>query len=102
MNKYVDKIWQNMARKQLEDELNFLTTNDNEKIKLPIDDNINYLKMYSDTHKTPEEELEEIIDKATKEVKELYEIAKEQDSDNVNLIDRLEIILNILKGEDND
>lgn len=42
------------------------------------------------------------IDKATKEVKELYEMAKEQDSDNVNLIDRLEIILNILKGEDNE
>lgn len=45
-------------------------------------------------------DLKEIIDKATKEVKELYEMAKEQDSDNVNLIDRLEIILNILRGEE--
>ena len=42
------------------------------------------------------------IDKATKEVKELYEMAKEQDSENVNLIDRLEIILNILRGEENE
>lgn len=38
------------------------------------------------------------INKATKEIKELYEIAKEQDSDNVNLIDRLELILNIVRG----
>lgn len=41
-------------------------------------------------------------DKAYKEVKKIYEMAKEQDSDNVNLIDRLEIILNILRGEDNE
>lgn len=40
------------------------------------------------------------INKTIYYVEELYEIAKEQDSDNVNLIDRLELILNILKGED--
>lgn len=44
-------------------------------------------------------ELIDRIDKTTKEVKELYEMAKEQDSDNVNLIDRLELILKILGGE---
>lgn len=41
----------------------------------------------------------EIINKAIEEVKELYDMTKEQDRDNVNLIDRLEIILNILRGE---
>ena len=40
------------------------------------------------------------IDKAIEYIKELYEIAKEQDSDNVNLIDRLEIILKTLRGEE--
>lgn len=44
--------------------------------------------------------LQDKINKTTKEVKELYEMAKEQDSDNVNLIDRLELILNILRGEE--
>ena len=42
------------------------------------------------------------IGKAIEQLEELYEIAKEQDSDNVNLIDRLEVILNILRGEDNE
>ena len=42
------------------------------------------------------------IDKAIEYIEELYEMAKEQDSDNVNLIDRLEIILNILRGENNE
>lgn len=39
------------------------------------------------------------IIKSIKLTEELYKIAKEQDSDNVNLIDRLEIILKTLKGE---
>lgn len=37
------------------------------------------------------------IDKAVKNTKELYKMVKEQDSDNVNLIDRLEIISKTLK-----
>jgi hypothetical protein len=59
------------------------------------------------------EELEESLDEqhstsallARKMIKtitlteELYKMAKEQDSDNVNLIDRLENILKTLKGE---
>ena len=52
--------------------------------------------------RTERNKLKDRIDKATKEVKELYEIAKEQDSDNVNLIDRLELILKKLRGEDNE
>ena len=39
------------------------------------------------------------IKEAIKLTEELYKTAKEQDSDNVNLIDRLEIILKTLKGE---
>lgn len=46
--------------------------------------------------------LQDKINKATKEVKELYEMAKEQDSENVNLIDRLELILKKLRGKDNE
>lgn len=93
VSKYIDKIWQNMARKQLENELNFLTTDDDKKIKLPIDDNIDYLKMYSDTHKTPEEELQERIDKAIEYIENpRHEIS-------VKTYQELE---NILKGEDNE
>ena len=40
------------------------------------------------------------IDKAVKNTKELYKMVKEQDSDNVNLIDRLEIISKTLKQEE--
>lgn len=43
--------------------------------------------------------LQQRIDKSIKLTEELYKMAKEQDSDNVNLIDRLEIILKTLKGE---
>ena len=42
------------------------------------------------------------VDKAIELTEELYKMTKEQDSDNVNLIDRLEIILKTLKGEEND
>ena len=35
-----------------------------------------------------------------KDTEELYKMTKEQDSDNVNLKDRLEIILKTLKGEE--
>ena len=93
--KYVDKIWQNMARKQLENELNFLTTDDNERIKLPIDDSIDYLKIYSDTHKTPEEELQERIDKAIEYIED-YKHEYYYD-----LVDKKEV-LKILRGEDNE
>ena len=44
-------------------------------------------------------QLKKNIDKSIKLTEELYKTAKEQDSDNVNLIDRLEIILKTLKGE---
>lgn len=44
-------------------------------------------------------QLKKNIDKSIKFTGELYKMAKEQDSDNVNLIDRLEIILKTLKGE---
>lgn len=94
VSKYVDKIWQNMARKQLENELKFLTTDDNEKIKLPIDDNIDYLKMYCDTHKTPEEELQERIDKAIEYI--------ETENSIDNEIEYTTRLLNILRGEDNE
>lgn len=40
------------------------------------------------------------INKATRHIEVLLEIALEQDSENVNLIDRLKGILNILKEED--
>jgi predicted RNase H-like nuclease (RuvC/YqgF family) len=39
------------------------------------------------------------INNILKDTEELYKMAKEQDSDNVNLIDRLENILKTLKGE---
>jgi len=39
------------------------------------------------------------INNTLKDTEELYKMAKEQDSDNVNLIDRLENILKTLKGE---
>ena len=42
------------------------------------------------------------VDKAIELTEDLYKMIKEQDSDNVNLIDRLEIILKSLKGEKND
>ena len=41
-----------------------------------------------------------IIDKAIKEIKIILEMAK--DYGEVNLVDRLEIILKILRGEDNE
>lgn len=44
-------------------------------------------------------QLKKNIDKTIKLTEELYKMTKEQDSDNVNLIDRLEIILKTLKGE---
>ena len=44
-------------------------------------------------------QLKKKIDKSIKFTAELYKMAKEQDSDNVNLIDRLEIILKTIKGE---
>lgn len=44
-------------------------------------------------------QLKKKIDKTIKLTEELYKMTKEQDSDNVNLIDRLEIILKTLKGE---
>ena len=44
-------------------------------------------------------QLKKNIDKSIKFTEELYKMTKEQDSDNVNLIDRLEIILKTLKGE---
>lgn len=44
-------------------------------------------------------QLKKNIDKSIKLTEELYKMAKEQDSDNVNLIDRLENILKTLKGE---
>ena len=47
-------------------------------------------------------QLKKNIDKSIKFTEELYNMTKEQDSDNVNLIDRLEIILKTLKGEEND
>lgn len=97
-SKYVDKIWQNMARKQLENELNFLTTEDNERIKLPIDDSIDYLKIYNDTHKTPEEELQERIDKAIEYIGLNDEDVKLYDIYDVNGIE----LLKILRGEDNE
>lgn len=40
------------------------------------------------------------INNALKDTEELYKMTKEQDSDNVNLIDRLENILKTLKGEE--
>lgn len=42
------------------------------------------------------------VDKAIELTEELYKMVKEQDSDNVNLIDRIEIILKSLKGEENE
>lgn len=39
------------------------------------------------------------INNTLKETEELYKMTKEQDSDNVNLIDRLKNILKTLKGE---
>jgi hypothetical protein len=98
ISKYVDKVWQDMARKQLENELNFLTTNDNEKIKLPIDDSIDYLKMYSDTHKTPEEELQDRIDKAI-ELLDSYKLGKYDYALTPAGLLELE---DILRGEDNE
>lgn len=44
-------------------------------------------------------DLQDRINKAIRHLEILLEITKEQDSENVNLIDRLEGILNILKGE---
>lgn len=44
-------------------------------------------------------QLKKNIDKSIKLTEELYKMTKEQDSDNVNLIDRLENILKTLKGE---
>ena len=44
-------------------------------------------------------QLKKNIDKSIKDTEELYKMTKEQDSDNVNLKDRLEIILKTLKGE---
>ena len=44
-------------------------------------------------------ELQDRINKATRHIEILLEIALEQDSENVNLIDRLKGILNILKGD---
>lgn len=105
VSKYIDKIWQNMARKQLENELNFLTTDDDKKIKLPIDDNIDYLKMYSDTHKTPEEELKERIDEAIEYIekhKELLHHSFDEPDCDYWIATNPDDLLNILKGEDNE
>lgn len=46
------------------------------------------------------ERLNKINKKATRQIEILLEIALEQDSENVNLIDRLRGILNILQGSD--
>lgn len=92
--KNIDKIWQNMARQQLENELNFLITDDNKKIKLTIDDNIDYLKMYNDTHKTPEEELQDRINKAIEYIKEWQHFPHTNGSTHKEL----ENLMNILRG----
>lgn len=111
VSKYVDKIWQNMARKQLENELNFLTTDDNERIKLPIDDSIDYLKIFNDTHKTPEEELQEenelLKDKINKAIEKLEEEIEQSDGciyvelPEELYIKKLQKYLDILRGENN-
>lgn len=44
--------------------------------------------------------LKSIVNKATRHIEILLELALEQDSENVNLIDRLKGILDILKGVD--
>ena len=44
--------------------------------------------------------LQQRINKVTRHIEVLLEIALEQDSENVNLIDRLKEILNTLKGKD--
>lgn len=59
------------------------------------------LKTYDDLEEQYKSLMKQ-VNKAIKDTKELYEIAKEQDSDNVNLIDRLEIILKTLRGKDNE
>ena len=42
---------------------------------------------------------DKIINKASKEIKTILKMALEQDSENVNLIDRLKYILDVLKGD---
>lgn len=69
--------------KKLKEEYNILKENNVELFK-------SYERLVNRTGKT------------LKYIEELYKMTKEQDSDNVNLIDRLEIILKILKGEKND
>lgn len=98
VGKYVDKIWQNKAREQLENELNILITDDDKKIKLPINDNIDYLKIFNDTHKTPEEELQNRIDKALK-LLDSYKLGK---YDYALTCAGLLEFEDILRGEDND
>lgn len=75
-----------------------LEENDTELIKI-LSDNKELLKTYDDLEEQYKLLMKQ-VNKAIKDTKELYEIAKEQDRDNVNLIDRLEIILKILRGKD--
>ena len=51
---FCNKIWNEEARRQLEAELNFISK---EKIELPKDKD--YLELYSATHKTDEQIIEE-------------------------------------------
>lgn len=98
--KYVDKIWQNMARKQLENELNFLTTDDNERIKLPIDDSIDYLKIFNDTHKTPEEELQEENELLKDRIDKAIEYIEDNMKEEYIHTDYIYTMIKILRGED--
>ena len=86
-NCFVELEKANKKIKELEEE-NKKSKND---IKLLLKENGNKEKVIK--------KQEEILNEAIKLTEELYKTAKEQDSDNVNLIDRLEIILKTLKGE---
>ena len=58
---------------------------------------------YEEEHNTTFKEWKKVIQaniKASRQIEILLEIALEQDSENVNLIDRLKGILDILKGND--
>lgn len=84
-----------IMNKILREEMEYLITCDDKAITPDVRDDVEMTLKYID-------ELEDRIDKAIEYIEELYEMAKEQDSDNVNLIDRLELILKILRGEDNE
>ena len=90
---YTDKQYIEILEKkikELEETNKLMLINDDELLKTNA---INRLK----TNK-----LQQRIDKTTDITEDLYKMVKEQDSDNVNLIDRIEIILKSLKGEENE